>query len=178
MQKLPFALIGIAVIVLAVFLYIELQSTPAETGDRTYTSAIYGISFDYPEGYVLSEPTQDTVTLVREEESVPPENGEGPTGITIQVFDTPSENQSLSAWVVGNPSSNLALGDGIYVSTTVDGVDAVRYSWSGLYEGETTAFLHGGRVILVSVTRLSLDDHTTAYEKVLDSLTLSSPSMQ
>lgn len=139
---------------------------------NSYENQQYGVAFSYPEGYAQTEAPSDeryTVTLVQEADALPPENGEGPTAITIEVFSGASTTQEWLAL----PASNYMLGDGTYVETTVASTDAVRYGWSGLYEGETTAFVHEGRVIAVSVTYMTpADKIRTDYESVLASITL------
>lgn len=181
MYKLPFALIGVAVIILAFFLFREYSAEepvfPQETA--SYENQSYGISFGVPEGYVQEEREVGdlhrghyVITLTRAEDVAVPENGEGPTGITIDIYQNDIDKQTLLNWLTMTSFSNYKLGNGTYASTSIDGTEAVRYKWSGLYEGETTAFLHGDSIIAVSVTRLSPSDHTDAYELVLEILTL------
>jgi len=151
----------------------EVAHTPSM---NLYANGTYGISFSYPENYVLSEQeyAQDhyVITLIREEDAVPVIGaGEGPTAITFEIYGQ-EEGATLSDWL-SDPRSNFQLGDGTYASTTVSGNDAVHYGWSGLYEGETTAFLHEGNLIAVSVTYMSPSDPIRAtYDAVLASLTL------
>ena len=83
------------------------------------------------------------------------------------------KGQSLFEWLKkGN--SNYSPEDGMssaLASTTVSGVEAVHYTWSGLYEGETTAFLHKDNVVAVSVTYLSPEEeHVAVYRNLLQSL--------
>ncbi|MBP9817040.1 MAG: hypothetical protein KBD05_03370 [Candidatus Pacebacteria bacterium] len=167
MYRLPLALVGLVLIILGIFMYFE-QEAP------DYTNDVYNFSFSYPDGYVITESTVGTdhyaIRLVKEEDAVPPENGEGPTGITIDIYT--NNALSLSEWVTTAALSNFALGDKTSTPTSVSGVSAVQYRWSGLYEGETTAVLHKGNVIAVSVMRINPEDHTEAYKEVLSSLTL------
>lgn len=167
MYRIPLALVALVLIVLGVFLYTE-KDVP------DYTSEAYGISFSYPEGYLISEGLAGSdhysIRLVREEDAIPPENGEGPTGVTIDLYT--NNTLSLSEWVTTSNRSNFTLGDKSSTATTVDGAPAVSYRWSGLYEGETTAFLHKENVVAVSVMRISPEEHTEAYEEVLSSLSL------
>ena len=100
------------------------------------------------------------------------EGGEGPTAITIDIFQNDIDKQSIMDWMTGTNDSNYKLGDGAYVRTTVGDVDALVYTWSGLYEGKTTVFAHGDDIIAVSVTWLTPTDGMLAdYQLLLDSFT-------
>ncbi len=148
-----------------------------------YRNDAYGVSFSYPEGYVLQEGEHGSahrahyaVTLIREEDSAPRENSEGPTAISVDIYQNNLDQQQLVSWLKGTNDSNFKLSDGTYASTTVDGVEAVQYRWSGLYEGETTAFRHNGNIIAVSVTYITPQDANIAtYRDVLRSFTLLDP---
>lgn len=168
MYRLALALIGLVVLLLGFFLYREQAMTPR------YESAAYGFSFSYPEGYVLSESEVGSgyhaIRLLREEDATPPEGGEGPTGVAVDVYQ--NQASSLLEWMQTSSVSNYQLGNKAYEPTSVAGVPAFRYRWSGLYEGETVAFLLGGNVIAVSVTRLSPEEHAEAYQEVLSSFKL------
>lgn len=174
MQKLPYALIGIAVIILVFFLFREAQQDAEQvTPHSSYDNVSYGVSFTYPGGYILSERSiEDTflrhhVMIVREADAVPPEGGEGPTGISVDVY---AFSDTLEQWLLMNSYSNLGTAEVSW--TEVEGYAAANYRWSGLYEGETTAFKAGDYVIAVTVTRLEADDHTEAYKQVLESIEL------
>ncbi len=151
-----------------------LPETPSAVGTSLYANGTYGVSFAYPAGYLLSEGETGegsyAVTLIREEDAVPVIGaGEGPTAVTLE-FVPASEDFTLSDWLA-SPRSNFHLSDGTYASTTAAGKEAVHYGWSGLYEGETTAFLHEDWVVAVSVTYFSpADPIRSAYEQILETL--------
>lgn len=138
-----------------------------------YANGVYGITFQYPSRYLLVEQEVATghyaITLIEETNATLPENGEGPTAITIDIYEG---NDSLTEWLATN-ESNFGLGDGTHASTSVSGAEALSYRWSGLYEGETTAFLHNGNVIAISVTYMSREDTIRAdYYALLATLNL------
>lgn len=153
----------------------------------TYRNDTYGIQFIYPEGYVMQEVStstgthkHSTITLMRQEDMPGAENREGPAGIAIDVYDAPPALQStstpdalvLSSWL-HTSQSNLGLGTGAVASTTVAGMDAAQYTWQGLYQGETTAFVHNDRIIAISVTYNAPEDQNVAvYRSLLQSLQL------
>jgi len=181
------AVLGIVVILAllitgAFFYGGNLMNPPAPqiAENNLYANGVYGISFQYPAGYVLTEREVGNaerghynITIVREEDATPPENGEGPTAITIDIYQNNIDNQTLIDWLTNTNASNFKLGDGAYASTTVNGTEAVSYRWSGLYEGETTAFLHDGNIIAVSVTYFTREDQIRAdYYALLASLNL------
>lgn len=172
------ALLGMAAIFYAGPALAPEQIPPVE---QLYSNGVYGISFSYPVGYLLSEedmtgpndPHHYVITLIREEDAVPVvAGGEGPTAITIDIYSK-GESEDMPAWLRAHPESNFALGDGTLADMSVGGAHASRYSWSGLYEGETTAFFHNNWTILVSVTFMSSADQMRAdYEYLLDSFRL------
>lgn len=145
---------------------------------NTYTNDAYGITFDYPDGYVLQETERGNaerghywVTLIRTEDATPPENGEGPTAISIDIYQNNLDKQTLFDWLTGTNDSNYKLSDGASASTTVAGEDAVSYRWSGLYEGETTAFLRNDNIVAISVTYLTPQDvNITVYRDLIKSI--------
>lgn len=180
----------IAIIALAIGAYYFFKRSdmvvPREnivaSDSASYANAEYGISFEYPEGYVVTdglvegETGRYVITLVRSEDSGPRENGEGPTAVTIDIYSN-AATTSLAEWLE-TPASNLGLSNGTYASTTVDGIEAVNYRWSGLYEGETTAFLHDDRIIAVSVTYLTIEDENIGtYQDILRSMQIDNQSI-
>ncbi len=170
------AILGIVIIlallVTGAFFYggnLFMPPQEGATGQNLYANGTYGLSFQYPANYLLTEREVGnaerghyTITLVQEADATPPENGEGPTAITIDMYQNGIDNLTLLAWLTATNDSNFKLGDGTYASTTVDGTEAVSYHWSGLYEGETTAFLHNGNIVAVSVTYLTREDQIRA----------------
>lgn len=145
----------------------------AGTASQRYTNSEYDFRFGYPEGYVLTERSEEdryTITLVHTEDAVPPEGGEGPTAITIDVYQRDPSTQSLLDWMTTTSASNYQLGSRAYTQTTVAGESAYEYTWSGLYEGKTTVLLHNDAVIAISVTWMTPQDEILdEYEQVLRS---------
>jgi hypothetical protein len=192
MKKIIPTIIIIALAAWAVY-YFTVRSTPsvpvggnitATSSDMNrYSSDTFGISFYYPDGYELSEAERGTaerghysIVLVRDEDRVPPVNGEGPTSITIDIYENNIDKQTLVGWLNNSSASNFKLSNGTYATTSVASVPAVTYAWSGLYEGKTTAFVHGTNIIALSVTHMSPDDSNLGvYDIIRTSLTLFSP---
>lgn len=145
---------------------------------QTYANDALGIAFAYPQGYVLSEgeigstgERHYVISLIRQEDAVPVEGGEGPTSVILDFYQNDA-GKTLDEWLASD-ASNLRLGDGATTAVTVDGAHAVQFRWSGLYEGETTAFLHGNNIVAVSVAYFSLADEIySTYRAVLSSLSL------
>ncbi|MEK9160478.1 MAG: hypothetical protein AAB440_00370 [Patescibacteria group bacterium] len=165
-QKLPFALIGLLILLLVFFLYTEYKIPVPGDGLALYEGVDY--TFSYPEGYVVT-PTPEGVTVIPGDDTVMPTAGEDPTGITIAMY-TVDEGKTLTEWLT-NRVSHYELGPRTHTNATVNGMEAVRYSWSGLYEGDTTAFMQGSRVVAISRTWMSRGDHTEAYEIILRTYT-------
>ena len=131
-----------------------------DTGDlATYTSNVYGVSFTYPENYSLIEtPTDDGAVVVITEKRIQlPENGEGPTAITVAMYDTPTgaatSTLSLTSWIETSPHSNFNLSKmDAPGAMQIAGQNAFLYTWDGLYQGTTIATRHASATILFSVT--------------------------
>lgn len=161
-----------------------LTPAPATPVVQSYANDGLGLSFTFPAGYLLAEEDANTpthrkhhITLIREEDAVPVvAGGEGPTAITIDVDQDLSRTapyDDVLSIVQSTSVYNFQLGDGTYERTSVDGTPAVHYTWSGLYQGETTAFIHNGQVILLSVTYMSPSDQIrTDYQNLLSSFRL------
>ena len=191
-------IIAIVGIVLAVILYSAVThlkeapdltetdslatSTPPapEIDDITYRNDTFGITFAYPESYVMSqidagnaERRHTILTLIAEEEaSTTPAASEGPPAVAIDFYKNDLDKRSLTDWLK-TADSNYTVGTSSIASTTISGVEAVQYQWTGLYQGETTAFLHKDNVVAVSVTYVSPEDQNVAvYRALLESIVL------
>jgi hypothetical protein len=178
--------IGIAILVLA-GLYFVLnkeegssvlnRNDNTEENDSTYSSSEYGFSFEIPKDYDLIEVTapndrRHSIILSRKQDSNVPENGEGPTAITIDVFPN-ATGTSIANWVRANTVSNFNQSTTPLSEREVSGAPAVSYSWDGLYLGRSVAFMHDGSAILVSGTYLETDDKIYAdFDEVVNSISL------
>lgn len=149
-------------------LYFLLKSGILESPERlenSYRNEVYGISFEYPEGYVLDERElgngerrhyhislfEDT-PFVRDLLAGNVIGTEAPPAISVDFFQNNLDNEPLWRWIRGNNNSNWKLSDERYASTTVGGAEAVKYTADGLYRGDYIVFLHGGNVVMLSVT--------------------------
>lgn len=156
-----------------------LQAVPAAPVEQTYANDLFEFSFSYPTGYLLAESevgvlgrTHHVISIIKEEDAVPRVNSEGPTAVTVDIYQNDTKPQTLEEWAQSD-ESNAKLGDGVMTEGTVDGAPSLRYTWSGLYQGETTVFLHNDRIVAVSVTYMSqADDIYAVYGMLLNSLRL------
>lgn len=131
---------------------------------QKYVSAEYGISFSYPDTYVLTERDapgsalrkHHSIVLIRKEDLPLPENGEGPPAISIDIYQNNLDRQETEEWIKNTSASNFKLGTGDLASTTVSGLPALSYRWSGLYEGTTVALARPDWVYAFSVTYLEM----------------------
>lgn len=176
----------IFVLALGVALWVLFPKEQPETPnvplvqDNMYTSEKFGISFSYPNAYVLTEREVGNgerghyaIVLTRVNDMPVPENGEGPPTITLDIFQNNLDKLTLDAWLTGTNFSNFKLGNGQKASTTVDGTTGVRYDWSGLYEANSVVFLHRDNVVMVSGTYLNPADAIVSdFEDVLASIKL------
>ena len=146
--------------------------------DRRYTNFTHDLRFTYPAGYVLTEQEVGNaerghyqVMLVRQADAVPPVNGEGPTAVTVDIYQNDLDKRTVMDWITGTNDSNYKLGDGKLATSRVAGTEAQTYTWSGLYEGRTTVLAHEDDIIAISVTRLGEEkDLATVYDQVLRTL--------
>lgn len=157
------------------------QSGPKPT--KNYFNEEYGITFDYPEGYLLSERDLDgsaqrkrhVVTLIREEDAPAPTDGEGPPAITLMLVQNNIDKQTTRQWVEGSADSNFKQSpDQGTASVKVGGMDGLVYRWDGLYQGETTAAAGSKWIYAFSVTFENEDDEIVAdYRTVINSFAYS-----
>lgn len=136
--------------------------TPSQPQQQTYSNAKYGISFSYPESYELLEidspgsalREHHIITLMRKADLPPPQGGEGPPAIAIEMYQNNLDHQTTEGWIRGTSNSNFKLGDMTLASTTISGMPALSYRWSGLYEGTSIAMAQDAWVYVFSVTYL------------------------
>lgn len=177
MKKILIVVLLILAAALAWFVWGRSEGSSIPGGKR-YTNSDYAFTLDYPKGYelterIVSEPVEHTsITIIDKDDLPPPENGEGPTAITLDIYAL-NGFSSLEQWIQANPVSNFALGPQTMATTTVNSRLAYTYEWDGLYRGKTTAFMHNGNVFLASVTYLEpTDPIVTDYQQVLSSILL------
>lgn len=148
---------------------------PADFRENTYISSEYGFSFTKPEGYNIVEATspsdrRHSIVMSRMQDSNIPENGEGPTAISVDIFPNPQASNA-SSWVRANTISNFNLSTTPLKETSVSGIPAISYSWDGLYQGRSVAFMHKGNLILISGTYNVVEDEIyQAFDKVIESM--------
>jgi len=145
-----------------------LTPTPVpQDTSKIYSSVDYGISFTYPETYVLTERalgngerSHHNITLMdREAAANIPQNGEGPTAITIDFIQNDIEKLSVRDWINNDSRSNFKLSpDGELISTTIAGKEALTYTWDGLYRGQSIVFAHKDAIVMYSVTYMTPGD--------------------
>ena len=143
---------------------------------QTYINSSYGFSFTYPSIYKLTTREGDShfeVVLVNKKESEQPRS-EGPTSINIHVYD----NILLEDWLKKNESNfSLAIDSGSTI--LFQGMQALQYSWDGLYQGKTIAFSRGGDVFALTGTYLEKgDSRYVDFENLVNSFILKNQVIQ
>ncbi len=145
-----------------------------------FVSGGLGIRFGYPPSYEVTELAGNEgesrlfglVLLVPEVVGSTPAL-EGPTAITIDLFKNAGQ-LSLRDWILAAPEANFQLSPtGELATTTVAGQLAHRWRWSGLYEGESVAWLKPGspEVLVASVTWLEPADQIKSdFELILKTI--------
>lgn len=184
-KKLIVLIIAIVVLVLCYFLFVRRDEVkPVPVGYEEYSNEEIGISFEYrvePSGYI---PIENEVSgkeifslslfdIGAYEELIASEDPrEGPTAITVQVFER-SPQTSLLEWLETEDASNYNLGgmDGRAIEASA--VTGLSYNWSGLYEGRSIALPYADGVVILSVTYLTSNDTIiNDYVEFLDSVEL------
>lgn len=188
--------LAVVVVIVGAALYIMLQSdrgtnTPISGTDDSeqvdgmtyYESPDYLISFSYPDTYVLTQHGEEfsnsndvnrrTIVLMNKiAASQMPENGEGPTVITIDIFQSNVHTQTLEELIRTHPALNFQLSlDQRLTATTLAGRPALSYSWDGLYRGYSIATGHSIYYYIFSVTTLEQSDQIRAdFDAVLETV--------
>ena len=160
-----------------------VAATAEESNTVQWTSTDFGVRFEYEVGadpFLLSEASNPEPglahvwSLVRESElAATSEDAFGPRGLVIEVFEFApgGEPESAEAWVRGNARSNLGMGSGELKSTSVGGVEGVRYTWSGLYEGMSVVVEQQERIwVFTMLFRSDLGELGAEFGGLLDSV--------
>mgnify|MGYP000851018445 FL=1 len=154
--------------ILVFFAYYALSQQQAihsqEKTHETYTNATYGVTFQYPSKYTLSETkitdstlgTGRMITLLEKGVTIP-QAGEGPTAITLAIYEnklaTLADEHPLDTWVRATPESNFKLAtQTIPNKLTIAGNEARAYAWDGLYQGISYVTHNNDTVLMFSVT--------------------------
>lgn len=152
-------------------------------GIDTYSNGTYGISFNFPDTYVVREKDsvvannkRHTITLLSKADATPSASTtpiEDITTINIDVFQN-SANTALAEWVKNTPESNFKLGDGVAAPASLAGQPAVTYSWNGSKtKGNSIVFAHKDNIVMASMNFLTYqDDIWKDFAGVIQSLTL------
>ncbi len=157
-------------------------TTVATTTRETYASSTLGISFTYPSNYLLQERDlpgsaqrrHHVITLMPRSDVPPPQGGEGPPTITVDVIQNNLDKLTTDAWIRNSSASNFKLSpDSVIATTTLGGVPARTYQWDGLYQGTTVALARAAYIYAFSVTSLNPTDPIRSdFEQVLRSVIL------
>jgi hypothetical protein len=163
-SKTVIALTAVVLAVTAALYFFPRMAGGRNAALETYTNDIYGVSFDYPETYDLTETSKrdgeggpGMVVTLTEKGITIPRNGEGPTAITVGMYEndvaTDIREDPVKAWIRGATSSNFTLSRQDEPGTTrVAEKDALLYTWDGLYQGTSVVTEHNGNIIMFSVT--------------------------
>ena len=153
---------------------------------RIYDAPEFGLMFEYSSKYMVWEEDMGTanrghyhIDLLEDtpqnralKEGMSP-GSEGPTSISIDIFQNNLDKTKLVDWLKGNSNSNFKLSDGTYEEITLAGTKALFYKHSGLYEANAFVLAHNGNIIKFTATYLSPDDPIISdFSSLLSSLEL------
>lgn len=176
------AIVAVALLIWGGFKIYEGEDTVRSF--KTYSSE--DIAFRYPADYYLEEKTinsaqryhrqiiltEDTEEnrLVREGKTGP---REGPTAITIDIFQNKIDEMTLIQFVTGTNDSNYKLGSGVVSTTTIGSMPGLEYFWSGLYEGRSFVATDTVDIYHFAVTFMSYEDPIIAdFETIISTAEL------
>ncbi len=180
-KKSIISIVVIILVVVAIYLFTKTDTntstTPVQTSPATssatstvYANSAYGLSFQYPEKYVAEEKKlndaqgkRTVVTLITKSDKALLAQiqgpAEGPTAITFEIYEGAAKKQSLSNWVRNTKSSNFNLAPSkLFASTSIQSVEALTYSWDGLFRANTIVFAYRDNIIVATMTYLTPQD--------------------
>ena len=84
------------------------------------------------------------------------------------------DKQTTEDWIRNTSASNFKLGEGRLATTTISGMPALSFRWSGLYEGTTIAIADEKWVYAFTVTYLEMGaDIIQDFVAIRDSVRIS-----
>lgn len=146
----------------ALYFLSKRNSTPVALA--TYANDVYGVSFDYPKTYDLTETSKDAegngpgvVVTLTDKGWKTPKDGEGPTAITVGMYDNSAvkniKQNPVEAWILNSTSSNFKLSkQNRPGETRIGDKEAYLYTWDGLYQGTSVVTEHKNNIIMFTVT--------------------------
>ena len=161
------------------------QEAPVVGGTKAYRSDKFGISFVYPENYLLFEGQGEGaegieyygVSVIPDSphlrEVMSGTDGETGTHITLIFYREPKYVGSLEEWVRAKMKwrSGLDFPETTYTKTMVAGAPALRYlDVSGLYQRDTVLFAYGEWIVEATADDASY--FKTDFDKILSSIRL------
>ncbi len=150
-----------------------------------YSSDKPELAFDYPSHYVLDQEDLSTgqrerysVTLIEKSAAEDMERTEGPTAITIDMYQNDLDMYTAEGFATSTADSNWKLGNGDLAPALVDGKEGVSYTWSGLYEGRSVVIARPDYVYVFSVTWMTSEDQILKdFDAILSNATFVSDSV-
>ena len=184
MKKVLIVVVLVGVFVAGFFMWNQRSSfLPVAEGMRVYTN--HGVSFTYPSHYFLEEDVSENAKRTRysiiltedTEENKAVREGraserEGPTTITIDVFQNDLDHLTAEEWIKHVSSSNYSLSvDSILTPRRVGTISGFAYRWSGLYEAKAVVvandlFLYSFTATYITPSDVILKD----FEGILESV--------
>lgn len=134
-------------------------ATSANQNLQTYYHPQYGVAFNFPDTYELKQneaagarKIYSIVLSNKEDLANVPEAGEGPMSITLSIF--PNEGrEGLEDWIRTTNDSNFKLSQSdALATTTIAGMDALAYTWDGLYPSTSIVLNNKNNIYMFSVS--------------------------
>jgi hypothetical protein len=133
---------------------------------KVYASEKFGFTMYYPEGYLIEERDMPggemrghhVITLTadtpgnRDLREGKVAGGEGPVAVTVDIVDNNLDQNSAEEWIKNSAGSNYKLSDGTIIPAVINGVEALSYHSTGLYEMDHAVFRHGDYIYMFTVS--------------------------
>ncbi len=173
--------VGVAVLLVLILVWVQLAVgifPIQENSQLRYSSIKYGLSFSYPATYLLNEFDIDgdtshahhAIVLIMKKDLPLPVGGEGPTAITVDLYQNTANKYTTEQWIRTARESNFSLSEGILASTTISNLPALSYRWDGLYHGTTIVSAKPDWIYAFTVTYFEMgDDIIQDFVKIRDS---------
>src|SRR3989344_1338098 len=177
MNRAALIFAGAFVVIAAIYYsFVGFGEVITNASSEEYASGDLGIAFEYPSTYTIGEHdlgngerAHRDIVLIAKKDLPPPQNGEGPPAITIEVFQNNIENYTADSVIRSTNFTNYKLSpDGVVALTTVGDQDGLGFKWSGLYEGRSIVVAQPDWVYVFSVTYLAHEDALIEdFERIL-----------
>lgn len=149
---------------------VDKRDETTAQGYVQYTDPDFGLTFQYPDGYVVKKRERETVlgayqsiVLIRDDTQDEGSQAERerameePPTLSLHRYALREENQTVSEWLSDYPESHFNLRIGATSTVHVGGETAIEYTHDGLYETRVIALRHKDAILAFAIPHKDLD---------------------